>query len=93
MRIDSQNTLPRWNCGYITPSTIRGLLPMLSCRFSPPQIAALIQHRPLRRAAGFCAASSRQTPAERSWMALRAVEVAVEAAVEAEVAVDVEEKV
>jgi hypothetical protein len=44
----------------------------LSCRFFPPQIAAFIQHHPLRQAAIFCAASSRQKPAARSWMALRA---------------------
>ena len=62
----------------------RGLLPMLSCRLSPPQIAAFIQHRPLRRAAIFCAASSRQNQAERPWMAPQAA--AVEVAVEVEAA-------
>jgi hypothetical protein len=79
MRMDSQDTLLRWNCGYITPNTISGPLPMLSCRFSPPQIAAFIQHRPLRRAAIFCVTSSPQSQAEKPWMALRAaVEVTVE---------------
>jgi hypothetical protein len=45
---------------------------------------AFIQNHPLRQAAGFCAASSRQNPAERSWMAPPAAEVAAAAAAEEE---------